>query len=201
MILDPDLPADLDLAVSLLAAGAVIAVPTDTVHGLVCDPSSAAAVDRVFAAKARPEGMELSLLGDDAASLARHGTLDGRALALAERFWPGPLSLVVPALHPAGAVVPRGGSVSLRIPGSAVLRGLLRRTGPLASTSANRHGEPAARSTAGCLALLERGVAAVLDGPPSAGQGSTIIDLTEVPPRVLRAGPLPVEALRPYLGD
>jgi L-threonylcarbamoyladenylate synthase len=146
--------------------------------------------------------MELSILADSPAQVAAHGRLDARAAALAARFWPGALSLVVPVAEPGRFVVPRtGDAVSVRIPDCPPLRALLSRTGALASTSANRHGEPPATTWNECLPLLDAGVAAVLEGPPAAGRSSTIIDLTEAPPRVLRAGPFPLEVLRAYLGD
>lgn len=192
---------DLRAVAEILAAGGVVAVPTDTVYGLACDPRSEAAVDRVYAIKRRPQGMELSILGAEVEDLAAHGALDERARRLGAAFWPGPLSLVVPVARPGAFAVPRcGASVSVRIPDSDVLRALLRLTGPLATTSANRHGAAPASSPGEVGAALGADVDAVLDGPPAGGRPSTIIDLSEAPPRVLRAGPLSIEALRPHLG-
>lgn len=186
----------------MIAAGGVIVVPTDTVYGIACDPRDAAAVERVYRIKRRPEGMELSILGARIGDLEEHGCLDGAARRLGTAYWPGPLSLVVPVAHPGRFAVPRnGGTVSLRVPGHALLRELLARTGPLASTSANRHGEPAAITAEEALAALGEEVDLVVDGGSADGRGSTIIDLTEVPPRVLRVGPLSLEELRPHLGE
>jgi L-threonylcarbamoyladenylate synthase len=189
-------------AAALVRGGGLLAVPTDTVYGVVCDPRDGAAVDRLEALKGRPSGMQLSILGDSVAQLEEHGTLGARARRLADSFWPGPLSMIVPvAAAPGRFAVPRSGStVSLRIPDSDLLRALMRVTGPLASTSANLHGEPPARTWEECLPLLDRGLDAVLCGPPAAGGSSTIIDLTQAPPRVLRPGPLTLEVLRPFLG-
>jgi tRNA threonylcarbamoyl adenosine modification protein (Sua5/YciO/YrdC/YwlC family) len=190
-----------DEAAERISAGGVVGVPTDTVYGLACDPRAPAAVERVYAIKQRPAELELSLLGASLDDLAACGALDGRARALAEAFWPGALSIIVPARPDAGLAVPRrGDTVSVRIPAHDVLLELLARTGPLATTSANRHGEPAARTAAECEAAVGADVDGILDGKPGAGLGSTIIDLTEAPPRMVRLGPIRAEALRPYLG-
>jgi tRNA threonylcarbamoyl adenosine modification protein (Sua5/YciO/YrdC/YwlC family) len=193
---------DIDAAAGVIAAGGVIVIPTDTVYGIACDPRAAGAVERVYRIKRRPEGMELSILGARIADLEEHGLLDGVARRLGTACWPGPLSLVVSVAHPGRFAVPRDGeTVSLRVPGHALLRELLARTGPLASTSANRHGEPAAVTAEEALAVLGEEVDLVVDGGSADGRGSTIIDLTEVPPRVLRVGPLSLEELRPHLGN
>ena len=194
---DPTTPARV---AALIAVGAVVAIPTDTVYGVAVDPFRADAVARVYALKDRPRGMELSLLGAKVRDLAVHGRLDGLAAGLAAAFWPGALSLIVAVLPVAGRAAPAGDTVSLRVPAGEVPRALLEATGVLATTSANRHGAPAATSWEECVGLLEDGLDAVVAGPPAAGQGSTIIDCTEAPPRVLRAGPLSLEVLRPYLG-
>lgn len=185
-----------------LAAGGVVAVPTDTVYGLACDPADHAAVERVYAVKRRPPGLELILLGADLAAVAGVAVVDGVAADLAAAFWPGALTLVVPApARPRRLAVPRSGdTVGVRVPAHALLRDLLARTGPLATTSANRHGEPPCRTASEAAARLGGEVDAVLDGGPSAGVASTIIDCTLTPPRVLRPGPLTSTDLRPYLG-
>lgn len=191
----------IDEATERIAAGGVVGVPTDTVYGLACDPRSATAVDRIYAVKRRPADLELSLLGASLDDLAAYGAVDHLARALAEAFWPGALSLIVPARGEAGLAIPRRGTtISLRVPDHDTLRELARRTGPLATTSANRHGEPAARTAAECEAAVGAEVDGVVEGLPGVGLGSTIIDLTEAPPRMLRSGPIPAEALRPYLG-
>ncbi|HET9051326.1 MAG TPA: L-threonylcarbamoyladenylate synthase [Candidatus Dormibacteraeota bacterium] len=188
-------------AADRIAAGGVVAIATDTVYGLVCDPRSAGAVDRIYAVKRRPGALELGLLGATAEDLGRCGAMDARARALAAALWPGALSIIVPVRPDAGLAVPRAGrTVSLRVPAGAVARELLGRTGPLASTSANRHGEPAATTAAECVAALGDEIDGVLDGGRSAGEGSTIIDLTGDPPRLLRAGPISADVLAAHLG-
>ncbi|TMC49025.1 MAG: threonylcarbamoyl-AMP synthase [Chloroflexi bacterium] len=185
-----------------IAAGGVVAIPTDTVYGLACDPADAAAVERVFSIKRRPAGLELVLLAADASALAELAVLDGFTHRLARAFWPGPLTLVVPAREPrARLAIPRAGtSIGIRVPAHDLCRRLLSDTGPLATTSANRHGEPECCTASEVLERLGDDLDAVLEGGPCAGQASTIIDCTSMPPRVLRTGPLGAAELRPYLG-
>ncbi len=188
---------DLDRAARILAGGGVIAIPTDTVYGLACHPDSEEAAERIFAVKRRPPHLELSLLAAAEDDAARFGDLDSAPAArrLARAHWPGALSLIVPARAPRHPAIPRhGDTIMVRVPAHDLLLELLRRTGPLASTSANRHGEPAAATAGEVEQALGGEVDAVLDGGPAAGRASTIIDCTAIPPRVLRAGPLgPVE--------
>jgi L-threonylcarbamoyladenylate synthase len=192
---------DLDRVAALIDSGGVVAVPTDTVYGLACDPDDAAAADRILAVKRRPPGMELNLLAAAAADVVRFGSLEGAAARLAAAFWPGALSLIVPAAHPYHAALPRhGDTIMVRVPDHELLHRLLARTGPVASTSANRHGLPACSTAAEVEAALDGDVDAVLDGGPALGRASTIIDCSVTPPRVLRAGPLGDAELRPYLG-
>jgi L-threonylcarbamoyladenylate synthase len=191
---------ELDHIAAVIARGGVVAIPTDTVYGLACHPDHAAAAERIFELKRRPPGMELSLLGASRDDLARFGRLDGPAARLAERFWPGPLSIVVPLSPPRHPAIPRrGDTISLRVPAHLATRAVLQRTGPLASTSANRHGRPPATTAAEVVAELGGEVDAVLDGGPAAGLASTIIDCSVIPARVLRRGPLGEAELRPYL--
>jgi len=180
--------------------GGVVAIPTDTVYGLACHPDAAAAAERIFSVKRRPPGLELSLLAATREDAERFAALTAPAARLAEALWPGALSLVVPVRPPRHPAIPRSGdTIMVRVPAHPLTRELLRLTGPLASTSANRHGEPAATSAAEVAAALGAELDAVLDGGPAGGQASTIIDCSVEPPRVLRAGPLGDAELRPYL--
>jgi L-threonylcarbamoyladenylate synthase len=192
--------AHLDRAATIIQAGGVLGIPTDTVYGLACHPDDGAASDRIFAAKERPAELELSLLAASAGDATRFGEIRGVAARLAAAFWPGPLSLVVAASPPKHAAIARRiPTVMLRVPDHELLRELLRRTGPLASTSANRHGQPPCSTAEEVLAALGDAVDGVLDGGPAAGRPSTIIDCSVTPPRVLRTGPLGEAELRPYL--
>ncbi len=178
----------------------MIAIPTDTVYGLACDPANPAAVERLYAIKQRPEDLELTLLAGSTGQLNELVELTPQARSLASRFWPGGLSIVLPLGSRKLAIPRRGTTLSSRVPDHEVARALLERTGPLASTSANRHGEPPARTAAAVQATLGGEVAVVLDGGAAAGEASTIIDCTTTPPRVLREGPISSDLLFAHLG-
>lgn len=191
----------LEPLVAALGAGGVVGVPTDTVYGVACRPDDAAALARVYRVKRRPEGLEVGLLAASAGELEALVGFTPTARRLAAAFWPGGLSLVLPAIPGSGLAVPRSGTtLMVRVPGHPLLRELLGRTGPLAVTSANRHGEPACTTAAEVAERLPGELDAVLDGGPGDGRGSTIIDCTEDPPRVLRTGPVSFDQLRPHLG-
>ncbi|HEV7678765.1 MAG TPA: L-threonylcarbamoyladenylate synthase [Candidatus Dormibacteraeota bacterium] len=191
---------ELDRLASILEGGGVIAIPTDTVYGLACHPDRPDAAERLFAIKRRPPEMELSLLAATPEDAACFGHLTAQARRLADAFWPGPLSIIVPATTPRHPAIPRqGDTISLRVPASPMLRGLLARTGPLATTSANLHGQAPAATAEEVHHLLGGQIDAVLDGGPASGQPSTIIDCSVTPARVLRTGPLGDAELQPYL--
>jgi len=180
-------------AAALLRAGRLVALPTETVYGLGADASDPAAVAAIYAAKERPHFNPLISHLPDAASAFREGSFDDVARDLAEAFWPGPLTLVVPAA-PGGSVcaLARAGldSVALRVPGHALARDLLARVGrPVAAPSANRSGRVSPTSPEHVLADLDGRIAAVLDGGPCpVGVESTVVACLGGPPRLLRPG-------------
>ncbi|MBP7000460.1 L-threonylcarbamoyladenylate synthase [Amaricoccus sp.] len=202
------LPADPDgvrAAAHLLAAGALVAFPTETVYGLGADARSDRAVAGIFAAKGRPAFNPLIVHVAGVAAAAPLAELGPEALALAERFWPGPLTLVVPRRPDAGlaAAVTAGlGSVALRAPAHPLARALLDAFGgPLAGPSANPSGTVSPTTAAHVLEGLGGRIAAVLDGGPCpVGVESTIVGLADGAPRLLRPGGLPVEAIEAALG-
>jgi L-threonylcarbamoyladenylate synthase len=187
---DGDGPGRLAAALAALSAGEVIAAATDTVYGLLCDPAIPAAVDRIYALKRRPADLELTLLASAAADLEGLVLWTAPAARLAAEFWPGPLSLVLPVGGRSLAIPRQGSTLSVRVPGHDALRELLRCSGPLASTSANRHGSSAATSAAQVRAEFGDEVAVVIAGGRPGGVASTIIDCSVTPPRVLRDGPI-----------
>jgi glycine hydroxymethyltransferase len=193
--------ADLDRIAEIIAAGGVVAIPTDTVYGLACHPDQLDAAERILTIKRRPPELELSLLAASAEDAARFGRLDGLAtVLLAAAHWPGPLSLIVPAIEPRHAAIPRrGNTIMVRVPDHALLRALLHRTGPLASTSANRHGEPPCTTAEDVERIMGPELDGVLDGGPAAGRASTIIDCSVSPPRMLRSGPLGEAEILPLI--
>jgi L-threonylcarbamoyladenylate synthase len=191
--------ADLADALAALHRGEVIAVATDTVYGLACDPRDAAAVDRVYALKHRPADLELTLLAHDLGQLERLVAWTPAAARLAAAFWPGPLSLVLPVGELPLAVPRSGVTLSVRVPAHRLLLALLEQSGPLASTSANRHGEAPALSAAAVRRQFGDQVCVMLGGGSPAGQASTIIDCSVTPPRVLREGPIDRRSLSEFV--
>ncbi len=185
-----------------LAGGAVVAVPTDTVYGLAVDPHLPDAVDRLFTVKGRPADVPLPLLvaGPEQVELVA-APLDAAAAALAERFWPGPLTLVVPRRR--GFSADLGGppsarrTVGVRRPDHPVVAALCGMLGPLAVTSANLHGESPA-TTAAQVAVAFAGrdqPAVILDGGTCDGVPSTVVECRGPATACLREGAIPWSAL------
>jgi L-threonylcarbamoyladenylate synthase len=191
--------AGLDAAAEALGAGRLVLLPTDTVYGVAADAFSPDAVTALLAAKNRGRGMPVPVLIGEASTLA--GLVlrtPPAATALAQAFWPGGLTLVLehaPSL--AWDLGDAEGTVAVRLPADELTRDLLRRTGPLAVSSANRSGRPAATTADEAAAQLGEHAAVVLDGGPRAeSAASTIVDCTGPTPRVLRVGAIPVDRLR-----
>lgn len=186
-------------AARLVLAGEPVAVPTETVYGLAADATNAEAVARIYAAKGRPSFNPLIVHVLDLAAAERLGVFDNQARALAEAHWPGPLTLVVPRRPDAAvaALVTAGlDTIALRIPAHPVMRALLAATGrPLAAPSANASGRISPTRAAHVLASLDGRIAAVIDGGATdAGIESTIVAATGGPLRLLRRGPITVDA-------
>src|SRR5262245_3890855 len=187
---DPDAVAR---AVDVLRRGGVVAYPTDTLYGLAIDPRNGDAVRRLFALKGRRADAALPLIAADLAQAELTGRLDAPARRLAARWWPGPLTIVVAA----SAAIHRdalagGATVAVRVPAHAVARQLARAHGfPIGATSANASGAPPL-STAGDVMLALPEVDAILDaGPAPGGAPSTIVEIGERGPRLIRAGAVP----------
>ena len=182
----------LDEAVAALARGQVVGLPTDTVYGLAVDPLRPGAVAALFSAKGRPATMAVAVLVDGFDQAGSVGVLDDRAQRLARRFWPGGLTLVVDR-RPSVVWELGGdpGSIGLRWPDHAVPTALASRVGPLATTSANRHGRPTLTTAAEVEAELGADVALVLDGGRCEGLPSTVVDCRAGGVRVLREGRVP----------
>jgi L-threonylcarbamoyladenylate synthase len=187
-------PEGVDEVLAALSRGEVVAVPTDTVYGLAADPRRPGATGRLFAAKGRPEAVALPVLVADVEDLARLAEpLPPTARALVARWWPGPLTVVV--RRALGVDWELGGdptTIGVRCPDHGLLRALLRRSGPLAVTSANPHGEPPCATAAEVRARLGEDLV-VLDGGRCAGVPSTVVDCSAGTPRLLRPGPVPFE--------
>lgn len=191
----------LDRAAGALDQGRIVVIPTDTVYGLAARPDSPEAVQKIFDLKGRVPDKPLSVLGPDINTLKTVAEMEERALALASRYWPGPLTLVVRRrpwfTHDLGGG--EDGSIAIRVPASEPARALLTRTGPLAVTSANRSGDPPANSVADAREVFGDAVSVYVDGGPVIeGVASTVVSLLGVP-SVLRAGPIGEDEIRQTL--
>jgi len=193
----PDVRA-IAAAAAVVEAGGLVAFPTESFYGLGADALDSDAVARVFEVKGRPEHKALLVLVDSidmAAGLAARVS-DG-ARALMARYWPGPLTLVLEAAARVPVGLTGGGStIGVRMPGHAVARALVRSAGrPITAPSANPSEAPPALTAAAVREYFEGRVELILDGGPTAGgAGSTVADCTVWPPRILRQGPVIVEA-------
>src|SRR3954449_11445576 len=197
---DPDTrAAGLDAAAAAIGEGKLVLLPTDTVYGVAADAFTPAAVTGLLAAKNRGRAMPVPVLIGEASTLGGLVVnLPPVANDLAQAFWPGGLTLVLEHAPPlAWDLGDAEGTVAVRLPDDDLARDLLRRTGPLAVSSANRSGRPAATTAAQALEQLGDHVAVVLDdGPRDSSAASTIVDCTGPVPRVLRVGAISVEQLR-----
>ena len=197
--------AGIGRAGALLAAGQVVAIPTETVFGLAANALDEQAVLRIFQAKGRPQDNPLILHVPDAGWLERYcREVPEVAYLLAEKFWPGPLTMILPGKD----IVPgrtTGGlsTVGVRCPDHAVTRAIIREAGvPVAAPSGNTSGRPSPTSASDMLEDMDGKIDGIVDGGACrVGVESTIIDLTVSPPQLLRPGGLPLEELRQVLGE
>jgi L-threonylcarbamoyladenylate synthase len=193
-------------AAELLRAGKLVALPTETVYGLAADASNDRAVAAIYAAKERPSFNPLISHLPDVEAARRQGLFDAPALALAKAFWPGPLTLVVPASSSCTVCsLARAGldSVALRVPSDPVARAVLQAAGrPIAAPSANRSGRVSPTQAEHVLADLDGRIDAVLDaGPTAVGVESSIVACLGGVPRLLRPGGVPRAALEAVIGQ
>ena len=192
---DPPPSEAVEQAVKALAAGQVVGLPTDTVYGLAADPFSTGGADRLFLLKRRPREVELPVLvADEVQALSLATPVPDSARRLKERYRPGALTVVLP--RDPDLVADLGAddaTVGVRCPAHPVPLALCRAHGPIATTSANHHGEPTA-TTAGAIAdAFGEAVAVVLDAGPCEGAPSTVVDCTGTAPKLLREGRIPWE--------
>lgn len=199
----PD-PRDLETPARLLAGGQLVAFPTETVYGLGANALSDEAIDRLYQAKCRPRANPLIVHIGDLQDAKKLSTLwPDSAERLAQAFWPGPLTLVLP--HGGkipGGVTAGGDTVALRVPGHPVARALLRAAGvPVAAPSANPSGRISPTLPEHVLEGLDGKIAGLVSaGPCERGVESTVIDLSGPQPVLLRPGPLTPEEIAQVLG-
>lgn len=177
--------------------GGIIVIPTDTVYGIGCAFDNRAAIERIFALKRRDPAKSIAVLLSDADQAGRlAGFFPPAAKKLADEFWPGGLTLVVLKKNGLPENLAAGPTIGLRIPDHDLVRALIRRTGPLAATSVNFSGFPAALSAGEVPSDWFGKIAAVYDGGPiRGGKPSTVVDCTGEPLRILREGALTARTL------
>jgi L-threonylcarbamoyladenylate synthase len=202
---NPDVREDaVRSAAASVQAGELVVLPTDTVYGLGADAFRRDAVAALLAVKGRGRDVPVPVLVGSWATLdGLVSEVDARSRDLVEAFWPGGLTLVVrhaPSLS--WDLGDAAGTVAVRMPLHPVAIELLEQTGPMAVSSANRHGAPPAQTAAQAREQLGDDVAVYLeDGPAHGGVASTIVDVTGPRPRVLRQGAIPLSALREVVPD
>ena len=179
---------DLRALADLLRSGAVALLPTDTIYGLHALADDQSAILRICSLKGRDDSKPFIVLGSSLEQLESIGAAAGdRVRPILEELWPGPLTAVVPLTKPLAAA--RGAdSIAVRVPDVAWLRELLERTGPLASTSANRSGEAAIVSPEELSLDLQNQLDAVVSAGPLEGKASAVVDFTGAEPRFIRDG-------------
>lgn len=204
--IDPERPSPqaIERAAAAIRAGRVVAIPTDALYSLVADPLNLHAVIQVFLAKGREPHRSLPLLVSDllmAEDLAKD--LPPRFFVLARRFWPGPLTIIVPA----SAKVPlkvtgNTGRLALRRSRAVVASSLLEKLGQtLIATSANISAQPTCRSGIEVFGMMDGRIDLVLDGGLCTGTGSTTIDVTQSDWKIIREGAIPEKEIRDCLGS
>lgn len=196
---------DVAQGAAVIARGGLLGIPTETVYGLGANGLDPDAVAAIFAAKGRPQDNPLILHIPDPSWLERYCTdIPAAAYALARRFWPGPLTMILrrEAIVP-DAVTAGLDTVGMRCPDCAVTRAIIAAAGvPVAAPSGNTSGRPSPTTAEAMLEDMDGKIDAIVDGGPCAvGVESTILDLTAAPPRLLRPGGVTLEQLREVLGE
>lgn len=192
------------LAANYIKKGELVAFPTETVYGLGADVFQAAAVNKIFLAKGRPPEKALLVHVSNSSQVARIAAeISPAAHKLMDRFWPGPLSLILPSLPAVPAIVRNGqAGIGLRMPAHPVALALIEATGPLAAPSANLYGRPSPTNARHVSQDLEGKIALILDGGETgAGMESTLLDLSQGQLVLLRLGGTPVELIEACLGE
>ena len=205
VFVDPAAPQRdaIEEAARWILVGGIVALPTDTLYGLAIDPFNREAVARLFDVKGRPADRAMPLIAADLVQVTAHcGALPPIAGRLAERYWPGPLTLIVsapPALS--REVTGRRSTVAIRVPNDDVARAVCALCGrPVTATSANISGDPATADPDTVEQTLGDRIDFLLDtGPTRGGPPSTIVDVTTTTPTLIRAGAIPWNELETWL--
>jgi L-threonylcarbamoyladenylate synthase len=200
-IIRADHPSAISYAMDVLKHGGLVAFPTDTVYGLAALPFKEEHVEGLFSAKGRSNTHAIAILiGDykDVKNVAMQ--FDEKSLRLAHRFWPGPLTLVVPKLPTLPDALSQDETIGVRMPDHPIALALLRKIGPLAVTSANISGEANTNTAEEVNRQLNGRVHLILDGgKTSGGVPSTVVDCVSTSLNILRQGPITLEAIQAAL--
>jgi len=186
------------IALQILKDGGVISVPTDTVYGIVCEVFNPSAIERIYAIKGRESNKALPILIGDIKQLDIIAMpLNFRAQKLAQHFWPGALTLIVPCQSNLPHQLSPHPTIGVRVPDHAWLRNFLLKSGPLASTSANLSGKQEAHSALEVAEQLAGNVDLIMDGGTSSQSiPSTIVDCSGPDIKILREGPISSVSIR-----
>ena len=196
-IVDAGSPHVIQQALEILQAGGLVAFPTDTVYGVGALAFDGKAVESIYTAKDRPIEKAIPVLIGDTEDIHKAASeVPPMAGKLAERFWPGPLTLVVPKHFDLPEQVSATNTVGIRVPDHAVARRVLRTAGPMAVTSANLSGQPSPSTAEEVFAQLNGRIALILDGGKTpGGVPSSVVDCTGPKPVMLRDGPVSFEEI------
>jgi L-threonylcarbamoyladenylate synthase len=200
-ILRADHPVALRHALDILKHGGLVAFPTDTVYGLGALPFQAETVERLYIAKGRNIERAIAILLGHASQITQVAQeISPMALKLAERFWPGPLTLIVPRSSSLPDVLSPNQTIGVRIPNHPLALALLRLAGPLAVTSANRSGQGNTTMAQEVYSQLKGRIHLILDGGQApGGVPSTVLDCTMPEPVVIREGPISFQQMQQVL--
>lgn len=196
-VLPANSPQAISRAFDILRSGGLVAFPTDTVYGVGALAFDGKAVESIYVAKDRPIEKAIPVLIADIEDMEKVGRdISQTVYKLASRFWPGPLTLVLPKLQTLPEAVSATDTVAVRVPDHEVARALLRAAGPMAVTSANISGQPSPTTAEEVFSQLNGRIALIIDGGKTPGGiPSTLVDCTKPTPQILRAGPVSLEEI------
>ena len=202
-VIQSDHPVALQHALDVLQNGGLVAFPTDTVYGLAALPSKPAYIESLYTVKGRESTRAIAILISSAEELRETSVNPNKtALLLARRFWPGPLTLIVPRHPDLPDILSPNPTIGVRVPDHEFALSLLRVTGPLGVTSANLSGQDNATTADEVLEQLDGRIHLLIDGGKSPGSvPSTVVDCTTNEPVILRTGPISLSDIETVIGE
>lgn len=198
VVLDQASPRAIEWTAEQIASGGVVAIPTDTVYGIAASLGHPEALDRIYDIKGRDEAMPLPVLVSSVQALSHLVTIDDRVASLLDAFWPGPLTVVLPAAtHMPARVLGPGNTVGVRLPNHPIAIEVIEKAGgSVACTSANRSGEPPARTAYEVAESIGADLDLILDsGASPGGVASTVVAIDGITLRFIREGAIPMAAI------